>query len=41
MALIYLLYILFFLLGAFISSLILEWVSTYKPQTSYVHTFIY
>lgn len=36
MALIYLFYILFFLLGAFISSLIMEWVSKYKPQTSYV-----
>ena len=36
MAFIYLLYILFFLLGAFVSSLIMEWVSKYKPQTSYV-----
>lgn len=31
-----LLYILFFLFGAFTSSLIMEWVSKYKPQTSYV-----
>lgn len=32
----YLLYILFFLSGAFVSSLIMEWVSKYKPQISYV-----
>ncbi|RZF57926.1 YoaK family protein [Sphingobacterium corticibacterium] len=36
MAFAYLFYILFFLLGAFISSLVMEWVSKYKPQTSYV-----
>lgn len=36
MAFAYLFYILFFLLGAFISSLLMEWVSKYKPQTSYV-----
>lgn len=35
-AFIFLFYILFFLFGAFISSLIMEWVSKYKPQTSYV-----
>lgn len=32
----YLLYILFFLLGAFVSSLIMEWASKYKSHTSYV-----
>lgn len=36
MALAYLFYILFFLFGAFVSSLIMEWISKYKPQTSYV-----
>ncbi|MDN3692298.1 YoaK family protein [Chryseobacterium tructae] len=36
MAFIYLFYIIFFLFGAFMSSLIMEWVSKYKPQTSYV-----
>lgn len=36
MAFVYLLNILFFLLGAFVSSLLIEWVSKYKPQTSYV-----
>lgn len=36
MAFVYLFYIMFFLLGAFISSLIIEWVSKYKPQTSYI-----
>lgn len=36
MALIYLLYILFFLLGAFISGLITEWASQYKSDTSYI-----
>lgn len=36
MAVAYLFYILFFLFGAFVSSLIMEWVSKYKPQISYV-----
>src|SRR5690606_788281 len=36
MAFFYLLYIMFFLFGAFFSSLIIEWRSKYKPQTSYV-----
>ena len=36
MAFAYLFYILFFLFGAFVSSFIMEWVSKYKPQTSYV-----
>ncbi len=36
MALIYLIYILFFLFGAFISSLIMEWITKYKAQASYV-----
>lgn len=36
MALAYLFYILFFLFGAFVSSLIMELVSKYNPQTSYV-----
>jgi len=35
-ALTYLLYIFFFLCGAFISSLSMEWGSKYRPQTSYV-----
>ncbi|HLW62684.1 YoaK family protein [Myroides odoratus] len=36
MAIVYLFYILFFLLGAFISNLIIEWVSNYKKQALYV-----
>lgn len=36
LALTYLLYILFFLLGAFTSSLSMEWSSKYRPQLSYV-----
>src|SRR5690606_10813765 len=32
----YLFYILFFLFGAFASSLIMEWVSRYKQQATYV-----
>ncbi|WP_412850688.1 YoaK family protein [Chryseobacterium sp. PMSZPI] len=32
----YLLYILFFLLGAFISSMIMEWASQHKSHTSYI-----
>lgn len=32
----YLFYILFFLLGAFVSNLSMEWASKYKPQKSYV-----
>ncbi|SHL13904.1 Uncharacterized membrane protein YoaK, UPF0700 family [Chitinophaga jiangningensis] len=36
MALIYLIYILFFLLGAFISGLIIEWTSNHKSHTSYI-----
>ncbi|MET3037574.1 YoaK family protein [Chryseobacterium sp. NRRL B-14859] len=36
MALIYLLYILFFLSGAFISGLIIEWTAKYKPHSSYI-----
>jgi len=36
MAFAYLFYILFFLFGAFVSSLIMEWVSKYKPQTPYI-----
>lgn len=36
MAFAYLFYILIFLLGAFVSSLLMEWVSKYKPRTSYV-----
>lgn len=35
-AFIYLVYILFFLFGAFISSLIMEWRSRYNPHASYV-----
>ncbi len=34
-AVVYLFYILFFLLGAFISNLIIEWVSKYKKQALY------
>lgn len=36
MALVFLFYILFFLFGAFVSSLILEGVSKYRPRSSYV-----
>jgi uncharacterized membrane protein YoaK (UPF0700 family) len=36
MALAYLFYILFFLFGAFVSSLIIEWVSRSKQQATYV-----
>ncbi|KMQ68946.1 membrane protein [Chryseobacterium sp. FH2] len=36
MAFIYLLYILFFLMGAFISGLIIEWASKYSSHTSYI-----
>src|SRR5690606_35802020 len=36
MAFAYLFYILFFLFGAFASSLIMEWVSRYKQQATYV-----
>lgn len=36
MAFIYLFYIAVFLFGAFTSSLIIEWISKYKPQTSYI-----
>lgn len=36
MAFIYLLYILFFLLGAFISGAIMEWASKHKSHTSYI-----
>ncbi|KPE52775.1 YoaK family protein [Chryseobacterium indologenes] len=36
MALIYLLYILFFLSGAFISGLAIEWTAKYKPHGSYI-----
>lgn len=36
MASIYLLYILFFLSGAFISGLIMEWASKHKSHTSYI-----
>lgn len=36
MASIYLLYILFFLFGAFISGLIMEWASKHKSHTSYI-----
>lgn len=36
MAFIYLLYILFFLLGAFISGLLIEWTAEYKPHRSYI-----
>ncbi|PWN58164.1 YoaK family protein [Chryseobacterium viscerum] len=35
MAFIYLFYIIFFLLGAFISGLVIEWASKYRLQTSY------
>lgn len=33
---IYICYIIFFLLGAFVSSLMMEWFSRYRPQTPYV-----
>ncbi|MBD3906441.1 DUF1275 domain-containing protein [Chryseobacterium sp. Ch-15] len=36
MSLIYFLYILFFLFGAFISGLIMEWASKHKSHTSYI-----
>ncbi|MBB4807150.1 uncharacterized membrane protein YoaK (UPF0700 family) [Chryseobacterium defluvii] len=36
MAFIYLLYILFFLLGAFVSGVIMEWASKQKSHTSYI-----
>lgn len=36
MASIYLLYILFFLSGAFVSGLIMEWASKYRSHTSYI-----
>ncbi|MBP2618113.1 YoaK family protein [Chryseobacterium jejuense] len=36
MAFIYLLYILFFLLGAFVSGVIMEWASKHKSHTSYI-----
>lgn len=36
MASIYLLYILFFLFGAFISGLMIEWTAKYKPHSSYI-----
>ncbi|AZB28427.1 YoaK family protein [Chryseobacterium balustinum] len=36
MAFIYLLYILFFLLGAFISGLLIEWTAKYRPHSSYI-----
>ncbi|WP_449397562.1 YoaK family protein [Chryseobacterium wanjuense] len=36
MASIYLLYILFFLSGAFVSGLIMEWASRHRPHTSYI-----
>ncbi|MCS3869394.1 uncharacterized membrane protein YoaK (UPF0700 family) [Chryseobacterium ginsenosidimutans] len=36
MAFIYLLYILFFLFGAFVSGVIMEWASKYKSHTSYI-----
>lgn len=35
-AFIYLIYILFFLLGAFISGLTIEWTARYKPRSSYM-----
>lgn len=35
-AFVILFYILFFLLGAFVSSCLVEWVSMYKPQISYI-----
>lgn len=36
MAFIYLLYILFFLFGAFVSGVIMEWASKHKSHTSYI-----
>lgn len=36
MAFIYLLYILFFLLGSFVSGVIMEWASKHKSHTSYI-----
>ncbi len=36
MAFAYLFYILFFLFGAFVSSLLMEWRTRHKPQTSYL-----
>ncbi|MCJ7935921.1 MAG: DUF1275 domain-containing protein [Chryseobacterium sp.] len=36
MAFMYLLYILFFLIGAFISGLIMEWASQYRSHNSYI-----
>ncbi|MEG1591793.1 YoaK family protein [Chryseobacterium sp.] len=36
MAFIYLLYILFFSLGAFISGLLIEWTAKYNPNSSYI-----
>lgn len=36
MAFIYLLYVLFFLLGAFVSGVIMEWALKHKPHTSYI-----
>src|SRR5690606_10085120 len=36
MATLFLFYILFFLLGAFVSSLIMEWISRYKSQLAIV-----
>lgn len=35
-AMVYLIYTFFFLLGSFVSSLIMEWVLKYKPEVSYV-----
>lgn len=35
-ALVFLFYILFFLLGAFVSSLLMEWMAQHRPRASYV-----
>ena len=36
MTFVYLIYILYFLFGALVSSLVMEWVSRYKQQATYV-----